>query len=574
MTDALTLYGTNAPTAEAERFQLGALSFTLEQGALRHIRVGDTEIVRGVSFLARDRDWGTLVPKLEPIRRAVAADCITLELRAVYENAGARLSVALTIDATANALRFHATGRAEGDFETNRAGFTILHPAGLAGCPAQITHSDGSATDTAFPGFIDPWQPFEDICRMGFQTEGLDVTATLEGDTFETEDQRQWGDASYKTYNRPLAKPWPYELKDGSQLEQSISLSWRNCDTVPALWTPEKPSGTVHFPETAILVNATDVERVLKTPSDLRDVGPQRLLCSVDDTLGDVAGQCAAFSALQRHFPDVTCDLEAIVSFDGEAPDIALTRLRASMDAAGFAPQSILVCPSVDRQSTPPGSPWPACPPLDDIHLASAQVFPDLHRGGGMVTFFPELNRKRPPVALLGFVSHALCPIVHAADDLSVMETLEAVPHITATARSYIGTADYRIGPSTIAMRHNPYGGRTVPNPNNDRVCMADDDPRHRGAFGAAYTIGLACALASSGITVWTPSELYGPRGSNGYVKAAVTALARLSGEPVHRARLKDGIGTLRAGRHEIFVNLTPELCAGLPAFGWTHQET
>ena len=37
----------------------------------------------------------------------------------------------------------------------------------------------------------------------------------MEGDTFEMEDQRNWSDASYKTYVRPLALPWPYVLPAG-----------------------------------------------------------------------------------------------------------------------------------------------------------------------------------------------------------------------------------------------------------------------------------------------------------------------------------------------------------------------
>ena len=39
----------------------------------------------------------------------------------------------------------------------------------------------------------------------------------MEGDTFEMEDQRNWTDASYKTYVRPLALPWPYTLRAGEQ---------------------------------------------------------------------------------------------------------------------------------------------------------------------------------------------------------------------------------------------------------------------------------------------------------------------------------------------------------------------
>ena len=85
--------------------------------------------------------------------------------------------------------------------------------------------------------------------------------------------------------------------------------------------------------------------------------------------------------------------------------------------------------------------------------------------GGGMFSYFTELNRKRPPVALLDFVTHATNPIVHAADDDSVMETLEALPHITRSARAIIGDLPYRIGPSTIAMRHEPLRDADDPEP-------------------------------------------------------------------------------------------------------------
>ena len=47
----------------------------------------------------------------------------------------------------------------------------------------------------------------------------------MEGDTFEMEDQRNWTDASYKTYVRPLALPWPYTLASGAALDQSVTLT-------------------------------------------------------------------------------------------------------------------------------------------------------------------------------------------------------------------------------------------------------------------------------------------------------------------------------------------------------------
>ena len=286
----------------------------------------------------------------------------------------------------------------------------------------------------------------------------------------------------------------------------------------------------------------------------------------MDTTAGATTEYFEAYAKLQAVMPNFVYDLELICGFE-DPPALELLKLRMEMDRAGFKPESVMLCPAVDQISTPPSSNWPECPPLEEIHSASANTFDDLIRGGGMVTFFPELNRKRPPLEYLDFVSHSLCPIVHAADDISVMETLEAIPHITRSARAIIGDADYRIGPSTIAMRRNPYGQQTFPNPDLNRLCMASNDPRHGAAFGAAYVIGLATALADSGVTVWTPCELYGSRGLYGPIVKAISLLVRCAGNPVHKATIRNGIAELIIGSHQITSNLTNKPLGGLGPF-------
>jgi hypothetical protein len=393
---------------------------------------------------------------------------------------------------------------------------------------------------------------------MTHRANGLAVSCAFEGDTFETEDQRQWGDASYKTYVRPLALPWPYFLTDAEPFSQSVSIDWVQDNTQFHAFCDKPTISKMAFPETAISLTAHDASRLLKHPEDIVQVSPQRLLCHLDATANEISKQIKTFAKLQASLPELIFDLELICGFDKD-PLIELQNVQSTMLAAGLKPDSVLICPAVDRQSTPPGSDWPSCPPLTEIHKASAAVFADCVRGGGMVSFFPELNRKRPPVELLDFVSHSLCPIVHAADDISVMETLETIPHITRTARAIMGEASYRIGPSTIAMRLNPYGQRTILNHDRSRVCMAHDDPRHGAVFGGAYVIGLACALAPAGVAVWTPSELYGPRGLKGPLNDAIALLASCAGERVQKAVLINGTAELIIGQTRILANLTSE---------------
>lgn len=584
MSGLAALYGTDEPPEDRRRYQFGRVSFELCGGAVRYLSVGGNELVRRIAFLARDRDWGTVAPTLGPVEEDADEKRLRLAILMRFENGDARLDTRLTLTLRPDGLDFDAEGVATGDFETNRVGFTILHPiTGQAGAPVTVVHSDGKTEEGTFPEAIAPWQPFMDIAAITHHVGGLSCTCRLEGDVFEMEDQRQWGDASFKTYNRPLALPWPYRIGDGETIRQAVRVSWQEEKRAPVAVRPSEAAGETRFPETAILVTPAHARRAIERPGDIRAIGPQRLLCHADASLGDLAGQFAVFAKLQKVAPGYLYDLEMIADF-GNDPDAdhagPLRTYASAMRDAGLRPASIMVCPSVDRQSTPPGSTWPACPPLDLVHAAAREAFGAPLMGGGMASFFPELNRKRPPAGRLDFVSHSLCPIVHDAGDLEAMETLEAVPHIARSARAIIGDRPYRIGPATIAMRQNPYGARTIPNPDGRRVPMADDDPRHRARFGASYVLGLAAALAPAGIAVWTPGELYGPRGlvrdDGGWhpLTHVVAALAACAGVSVAQATVSEGLAQLVLGERRFTANLTDAALRGLEPYGWSGEGT
>ncbi|HEY7382814.1 MAG TPA: hypothetical protein VH743_04015, partial [Beijerinckiaceae bacterium] len=123
-------------------------------------------------------------------------------------------------------------------------------------------------------------------------------------------------------------------------------------------------------------------------------------------------------------------------------------------------------------------------------------------------------NRKRPPAALLDYVTHTTCPNVHAPDDRSVMETLEALPYQIRSTRAFMGTQiPYRIGPSQLGCRENPYGKATAPNPDNARVCLSRIDPRQRGLFNAAWIVGYVAAFARGGVEAVALGAPTGPFG-------------------------------------------------------------
>jgi hypothetical protein len=243
----------------------------------------------------------------------------------------------------------------------------------------------------------------------------------------------------------------------------------------------------------------------------IKAAGPKHLVCHVDGRETDMTGPMQNYKRL-ADATGAAVILEVLLPGKAPAAD-ELARIAYAARAAGLKPAAVTTSPAVDLKGTLPGSKFPDAPSVDEMAAAVRALFPGASVGGGMFSFFTELNRKRPPVGALNYVTHTTSPIVHAADDVSVMETLEAHPYQIKTTRSFMGKAGYHLGPSTIPARNNPYGASSVDNPNNERVCLSKIDPRQRGIFGAAWSVGYVSAWAKGGVEVVTLGATTGPAG-------------------------------------------------------------
>jgi len=524
-TSAFALYGTNKTEPPPVRLVAGRLTADLAGGNLRTVCYDGMEVLRGVAFLVRDRDWGTYDPSIENLVIDQRDSGFAVSYTAACQGPdGTDLLILVKISAEAGGpLLFDAKAASKAGFETCRCGFCILHPiVGVAGRPVTVTHVDGSLERATFPDLIEPWQPFMAMRTIAHAVApGVSAECLMEGDTFEMEDQRNWSDASYKTYVRPLALPWPYRIVAGEPVHQRIVLTvtdQRAASPTTAAVHAETSSirlapGTASGPMPAIglIITPEEAANTLAAGPALRAAGAQELLFHFDPLAGHGSRALADFAAVAAlHHGSTT--LEIAVPCQSDVAD-ELNQMAAMMRAAGFLPDAIVVSPAVDRQSTPPGSAWPDCPPLETVYSAARRAFPDVRLGGGMLSYFTELNRKRVPPEQLDFITHCTNPIVHAADDLSVMQTLEALPFIIRSVRSIYGDKPYRIGPSTIPMRQNPYGSRTMDNPAGSRIAMANTDPRHNGDFAAAFALGYAARVIEAGLDRLTLSALTGPFG-------------------------------------------------------------
>jgi hypothetical protein len=159
----------------------------------------------------------------------------------------------------------------------------------------------------------------------------------------------------------------------------------------------------------------------------------------------------------------------------------------------------VLLSPASDLKSTLPGSVWPPSPPPEQVYAAARRAFPSAKIGGGMFSYFTELNRKRPPLEAIDLVTFTTCGLIHAGDDRSAAETIETLPYIAKSVTAIAGDRPWHAGPSAIGMRSNPYGAAPMENPDNIRQAMNRVDPRQRGLFAAAWYLGYYARMAQGG---------------------------------------------------------------------------
>jgi len=517
---AVKLCGTELVDPPLRTLRAGPLSVEFDNGALRYVRFGGAEVLRGIGFLVRDQNWGTYPARLERLKITEGKNAFSVTYRGVCADATQSLTYDVRIEGRSDgALRFEANGLPDTDVITNRTGFIVLHPAGLGGRAVTVLHVDGAKQDSEFPVTIDPRCPFKDIRALTHEvTPGVWATCTMEGDAFEMEDQRNWSDASFKTYVRPLTKPYPYTLPRGVAFSQSVTLSMdgktpRARTGAVAKPTSVKLGGRIgKMPRIGLSVPADEAAHALTKKKLVRGLGVQALICQVDLRDGKGLGELADYRKLaDLTGADVTLEIITKGSMD---PEGELDPVAAAVADAGLRPSAVTVFPAQDIISMQPDAIWPQMPTFEQTYAAARKAFPGVPLGGGMAVSFTELNRKRPPAAPLDFVTHMTSPNVHAADDISVMETNEAIPYQIASTRAFMGeTLDYRIGPSQLGCRENPYGKATSPNPDNGRVCLSLLDPRQRGLFNAAWMIAYVAACARGKVSQVTLGAPTGPLG-------------------------------------------------------------
>jgi hypothetical protein len=485
------------------------LLFDDTNGFLRFVRYGEFELVRGVFAAVRDRNWNTIPFSIDDLQVKEATDSFSIQFVANSLSPDIAFRWQGWIDGTSKGkVRYRFRGEVVTPFYRNRIGLCVLHPSGvLAGCPCEVEHVDGSTASLSFPYCISPDQPFKNVRSISHRVESnIQARVTLEGDTFETEDQRNWTDASFKTYSTPLDLPFPVLLESGAFIDQSVTIELIGAEfsnTLGAVeevacrvdvdWTKpiRRPAVGFQWPASLIPVQ----ERVLER---LKTLGPDHL--RVDIWLNQGHWRRVLLNAIDVS-QAVGAELEIALfvdSLEGSSwHDFAEILHLARVQVA-----RILLF-HIAAKSTPNELAFVAFPALREIA-------PMIPVAIGTNAYFAELNRGRPVMIDNCLVCYSINPQVHAFDNLSLIETLEAQRATVDSAAEYFNRPVV-VSPISFRPRFNPNATSAL---DLDSELEAAVDPRQKSGFGAAWTIGVfASLLTHTSVDSLTLYESHGPRG-------------------------------------------------------------
>jgi len=505
-------YGSATPLPPQIPLRAGPLSLLYENGDLRMIKLGDTEILRRVYVAVRDQDWNTIAPVLTNIQMEISDDSFQIEYNVANKQGQTDFTWQGRIVGDAQGtISFTMNGVARATFWRNRIGFCVLHPIALAGVAARIEHVDGGRETAVFPvqiapqlvvnGEIKPVIPFNEMRSVAHAvTPDLSATVHFSGDIFETEDQRNWTDASYKSYSTPLRLPFPVEIKQGTKISQAITLRLSGADSGPAAPKIAAPNQAAQLVSFQINLAADSLA--------LPQIG-----------LGVAShGQPLSQTELARlralHLAHLRVDLK-LAQLDYAAglrqATVEANALHVALEIAlhltADAVTELNTLATLIQEIKPPVARWlifhvaeksTTAQWVDLARAALTPLAPAAKFGAGTNVYFTELNRSRPPVSALDLVAYSINPQVHAVDNYSLMETLAAQAATITSTRQFIGELPLAISPVTLQPRVNPNATGPEAAPNSGEL-PAQVDVRQMALFGAAWTLGSLKYIAETG---------------------------------------------------------------------------
>lgn len=398
------------------------------------------ELLRRIFITVRDSGWREVGPTHWESAIDEVTRTVTLRARHINELVDFEWEATLCASHDLRELRFELTGKALRDMEVCRVGLVILHPVNsMVGSRLSATgpglEQHLTVTETISPqpvvdgipqAMTDPFSELV-IEQPDFGTAAF----RFEGDLFELEDQRNWGDASFKTYCTPLRVGFPRTMNAGTSIAHSVQIRFK-----PALKR-----------ETSHVIASSRVELgVFPTigrqwcPRSTPASSPQReppwhclhfQMAAVTDT-------AILRSLLESVSPKVQIGVTADLIPTSEVLDLLSTHRERVSRVTLWGPDS----------SPPPA----AVVERWRRHFETASGSPHLPFLAGTRGYYVEFNRAIAFDVPISGIAFPLTATVHSDDPATIADNVVAIRDMSETARRLTGLSEIVVAP--LALYH------------------------------------------------------------------------------------------------------------------------
>jgi len=480
----------------------GPLTLEYSEGSLWNISNGSEEIIRRIYLVFQDINWTSRPFVIKDEIWQIADRSFSAKIKAQGSHDAKDLSVELEITGSESGeITYGFSASTAVSFMRNRLGLCLLHPvAGLAGRECELTKADGAVEISRFPDAISPNQPFLNLSGISHKLQsGQVVSVNFKGEIFESEDHRNWSDASYKTYCTPISLPFPAQVTPGETLSQKITISISG-EYTTAISKNESAVITVgaeeiELPEIGLGLSEDPAHLIVSEYAGFEDLAIKHLRLALND---DSQIRSAVEKALLVT-KQLKIDLDLAIK--AESPEQLKAILQSIIEIKDQIRSFYIF--SASEKTTPIGF----------IQVAEELLGDKSKIIGGTDLYFTELNRNQGSVDFIDQVNFSINPQVHSFDDRTLIQNTASQKAIATNAHRIAKGKKVSIGPITLRPRYNPNATQPAKDLSNTDL-PSSVDARQRTWFAEGWTaMSIRSIAESESISTVTYFETLGWRG-------------------------------------------------------------
>ena len=340
---------------------------------------------------------------------------------------------------------------------------------------------------------------------MKWKAHGSECTLNFEGEIFETEDQRNWTDASYKTYCTPQSMPCPAIVRKGEKISQRIEFKLDRGDVAEiadskAVQITINPLGLSARPLIGVGRSTRPMPLTDEEIGILRNISFDHY--RVDLYLFRTDWREEADRAA-KEAAGLNYSLELALFFDEHASrqldDFIkwVTDLKLEISVITIFHRTVAATTGLL---------------LDTIAPTLKRILPSVRIGCGTNANYAQLDRNATESENADYLCYSVHPQEHASDNTTLVENIQGQAYTVESALQFANGKGIWVSPVNLQRRFNA-NIENYETPPSHTIIPAQVDSRIMSLFGACWTAISIKYIGEAGAKGITYYETAGERG-------------------------------------------------------------